>query len=38
MGYQIGVDLTVIDSSPQFKLGELAQQDDGKIYKYVKIF
>ena len=36
MGYQIGVDLTVIDSSPQFKLGELAQQDDGKIYKYVK--
>jgi hypothetical protein len=36
MGYQIGVDLTVIDTSPQFKLGELAQQDDGKIYKYVK--
>lgn len=36
MGYQIGVDLTVIDTSPQFKLGELAQQNDGKIYKYVK--
>jgi len=36
MGYQIGLDLTVIDTSPQFKLGELAQLDDGKIYKYVK--
>lgn len=36
MGYQIGVDLTLIDSSPMFKLGELAQQDDGKVYKYVK--
>ena len=36
MGYQIGVDLTVIDSSPAFKLGELAQQDTGKVYKYVK--
>lgn len=36
MGYQIGVDPTVIDSSPKFKLGELAQQDDGKIYKYVQ--
>jgi len=36
MGYQIGVDLTAIDSSPKFKLGELAQQDDGKIYKYVQ--
>lgn len=36
MGYQIGVDLTVIDTSPKFKLGELIQQDDGKIYKYVK--
>lgn len=36
MGYQIGLDLTRIDSSPEFKLGELAQQDDGKVYKYIK--
>jgi len=36
MGYQIGVDLTAIDSTPAFKLGELAQQDTGKVYKYVK--
>lgn len=36
MGYQIGLELTSIDTTPEFTLGEVAQTNDGKVYKYVK--
>jgi hypothetical protein len=36
MGFQVGLDLTTIDSTPKFRLGQTAQQEDGKVYKYVK--
>ena len=35
---QIGIDPTVVDSSPKFNLGQLGKSDNSsKIYKYVKL-
>jgi len=35
MGYQIGGDWDRVDTSAAYALGSLAQDDDGKIYRYV---
>ena len=35
---QIGIDPTVVDSSPKFNLGQLGTSDNSsKVYKYVKL-
>jgi len=36
MSYITGMNLTNIDSEPQFKLGGIGQTSDGKKYKYVQ--
>lgn len=36
MTHILGIDTSVIDSAPAFKLGTLGEDYDGKIYKYVQ--
>lgn len=36
MSYIIGMDLTAIDDTAAFGLGNLGQTSDGKVFKYVK--
>lgn len=36
MSYIIGMLLTAVDATPQFKLGAIGQTSDGKLYKYVQ--
>lgn len=35
MSYIIGMDLTAVDTVPQFTAGSIGRTDDGKLYKYV---
>jgi hypothetical protein len=34
--YNIGIDVTQIDTSAKFKVGQLGQTEDGKVYKYLE--
>lgn len=36
MSYILGIKTDVVDTTPKFKLGQIGQTSDGKIYKYVK--
>lgn len=36
MSYIVGMDLTAVDTIPQFTPGSTGRTDDGKLYKYVK--
>lgn len=36
MSYIMGMDLTAVDTTPQFTAGSIGRTDDGKLYKYVK--
>ncbi len=36
MSYIMGMNLTAVDSTPQFKPGAIGRTDDGKLYKYVQ--
>ena len=36
MSYLVGMDLTRVDTAAKFGLGNIAQDNDGKLYKYVQ--
>lgn len=36
MSYVVGMNLTAVDTTPAFGLGDVGQDSDGKMYKYVQ--